>query len=222
MTRYQAAADILLALTLLGVSGLTAVSLLRLVPEGGRLVILILVQGLLLLGGVRTLLTLRGQRWRNIGLRPVRMADLARGLVALVSCLGVNLLFTGLLFLAVPEAIQTHLDQLNTLAQQLKAGVPLAVLFTVLCFVGVYEEIFARGFLLTRCQVVLEGAWGPILFSSLLFGLGHVYQGWIGVAQTTLVGIVLAVFTLRWGGLGPAMIAHAALDIVSISLMGTP
>jgi membrane protease YdiL (CAAX protease family) len=83
-------------------------------------------------------------------------------------------------------------------------------------FVGVYEELTARGFLLARCRTAFDGVWAPVLLSSLLFGLGHVYQGWIGVVQTTVIGTVFAVYTVRWGTVWPAILAHALLNTLSV------
>ena len=42
------------------------------------------------------------------------------------------------------------------------------------------------------------------------------YQGLYGVVQTALLGLVLAVFTLRWRTLWPAILAHAAVNILSV------
>lgn len=220
LTRGQALGDVLLSLALLGVSGVAALSLAPLLGAGRQIPALMLIQGLLLLGGLRALLGLRGQRWRCIGFRSLRPIDLARGVVAFASALGANLLFTTALFLAAPEAVQGHIERLGVLAGRLGEGIPAPALVALLCFVGVYEELFARGFLLRRCQAALGGAWGPVVVSSFLFGLGHAYQGWIGVAQTALVGAVLAAYTLRWGALWPAIIAHALLNIASIVLIG--
>jgi membrane protease YdiL (CAAX protease family) len=66
---------------------------------------------------------------------------------------------------------------------------------------------------------VFDGVWAPVLVSSVLFGLGHVYQGWIGVAQTTVIGAIFAIFTVRWATLWPAIMAHAALNTLSVAAL---
>ena len=218
--RGRAFGDILLALGLLAASGLVAVPVVELFPGSMRVPVLMLVQGVMILLGLRVLLTLRAQRWTDIGLERLRGRDAGRGLLAFGVCMVSNLLLTSLLFVLMPEAVQSHLDGLGALATRFSEGVPAIVLVGLFCFVGVYEELFARGFLLSRCRDLIGGAWGPVLLSSCLFGLGHAYQGWIGIAQTSLVGAVLAAFTVRWRTLWPAIIAHAALDITSIALLG--
>ena len=80
-------------------------------------------------------------------------------------------------------------------------------------FVGFYEEVVARGFLLARCRVLLHTRWAAVLLSSLLFGLAHLYQGWGGVVLTAIVGAVFAGITLRWGTLWPVILAHAGLKL---------
>jgi membrane protease YdiL (CAAX protease family) len=60
----------------------------------------------------------------------------------------------------------------------------------------------------------------PIVFSSVLFGLGHFYQGIYGIVQTALFGAVLAALTLRWGTLWPAIFAHAAVNMLSVVELG--
>ena len=82
--------------------------------------------------------------------------------------------------------------------------------------VGRNEEVLARGLLLARSRVLFGGTWLPVVFSAVLFGLGHFYQGAYGVVQTALFGVVLAVFTLRWGTLWPAIMAHASINMLSV------
>jgi membrane protease YdiL (CAAX protease family) len=85
--------------------------------------------------------------------------------------------------------------------------------------VGAYEELSARGFLLARCRAALGGVWPPVLLSSLVFGLGHLYQGVLGVLQTAVIGVILALYTVHWGTLWPAIIAHALLNTLSIAAL---
>ena len=60
---------------------------------------------------------------------------------------------------------------------------------------GVCEEILYRGLLLATL-VSLVGTWPAVAITSLIFGLGHAYQGISGIAKTGLVGLVLALFTV--------------------------
>jgi membrane protease YdiL (CAAX protease family) len=111
------------------------------------------------------------------------------------------------------------------LADALAGDAPFAAVALSMLFVGFYEEVLARGLLLQRCRRLfsevagpLGAVWLPVLVSSALFGAAHGYQGWLGVAQTGLIGIVLALLTLRWGTLWPAILAHAMLNAGSLTL----
>jgi uncharacterized protein len=76
------------------------------------------------------------------------------------------------------------------------------------------EEFLYRGF----AQSVLEKAVGGsvvagILLSSIVFALGHIYQGKRGLLVTFLVGIVFAGARVWTGGLVASVIAHFATDL---------
>ncbi len=66
-----------------------------------------------------------------------------------------------------------------------------------------------------RCN----GVWAPVVVSSVLFALGHVYQGWVGVSQTTLTGAIFAASRMPWTTLWPAIMTHAALNTFSVLAM---
>lgn len=212
----RAAFDVAAALGLFVLSGVLAASAASYLPGALRLPVVVVLQGGLVIAITGILLAWRRQRWRTIRLVPPLPGDAPRSLLAFAACLAVNLVFIYMLYGAFPEIVEAHSERLGFFARQLSGGLSFPLLVLVLGFVGVYEEIFARGLLLARCRSLFSGTWTPVLISSLLFGLGHLYQGWIGVAQTTLIGIVLALLVIRWGTLWPAIIAHALLDVSSI------
>lgn len=218
MNRRQAWIDIVLALVLVGVSGVV-VSLLSIFIGRQQIFLLLILQGFAVLVGLRFLLAMRGQGWRQIGLQAITSKDFSRVLIALFSCIGANIALTLIIASSNPQSLQNHMDQLQGIATLLNKKMSFIGIVTMMFFVGVYEEIMARGFLLSRCQTALGGKWAPILLSSFLFGLGHIYQGGVGVAQTTVFGIVLAALTLRWGTLWPAIFAHAILNTFSLAML---
>ncbi len=79
---------------------------------------------------------------------------------------------------------------------------------------GICEELLYRGFLL---QYLLPGfgIWASVGLTSLVFGLGHVYQGVGGVLKTGLFGVVMAGLVVLSGSIWPAVALHAAIDLVS-------
>ncbi|NOU30916.1 MAG: CPBP family intramembrane metalloprotease [Polyangiaceae bacterium] len=101
--------------------------------------------------------------------------------------------------------------------------VPLVPALFVALFAGVYEELAFRGFLLTRVRTLLgaqEGVRGggrevaAVILSAVFFGLGHLYQGPLGVAQTLVAGLVLGAIAAYRRSIVASMVAHVAVDVL--------
>jgi membrane protease YdiL (CAAX protease family) len=221
MSRWQALVDVVLALALTVAAGLSAGVLGQILLLRFQLPLLLVLalQGVIILAGLHALLLWRRQSWRDMGLVPFQRGDVLRALQALLLVFAVNIATSGLASQLSPELVETHKQGLAGVAESLTEGLSLAVVAAIMLFVGFYEELLARGFLLRRSRDLLAGIWGPVLLSSFLFGLGHFYQGWYGVVQTALVGVVFARLTLRWGTLWPAILAHAALNTLSLAAL---
>lgn len=79
---------------------------------------------------------------------------------------------------------------------------------------AVLEEGY-RAFSLSRLWRVWPEPTGRVLVicgASLLFGIGHVYQGAVGMGGTALIGAVLGAHYLRHGRVLPLIIAHGLYD----------
>jgi len=84
------------------------------------------------------------------------------------------------------------------------------------------EELIWRGFLLTRLAHVMGGSrralWGSVAFSSVLFGMLHVYQGFAGVVTTGMIGLVFCVFfVLLKRNLWALIFAHGLMHLMSFT-----
>ncbi len=77
---------------------------------------------------------------------------------------------------------------------------------------GICEEILYRGLLMTSLATAF-GLWPAVVLSSLVFGMGHTYQGAGGVLRTALVGLVMALVVVFTGSLIAAMVMHVVIDI---------
>ncbi len=219
MSRHRAWLEILLVLVLVAVSGM-AVAVLAEASDGRMpLSMLLVLQGAVILVGLTMLLAHAGQRWGDVGLRAIQARDLWRALLLFAACIGANLLLMLFVYVVVPDYVREHVYRLQDIASRLADGLPITAIAATMFFVGVYEELTARGFLLARFLTALHGLWAPVLLSSMLFGLGHVYQGWLGVAQTVVIGSVFAIYTVRWATLWPAILAHALLNTLSIAVL---
>lgn len=79
------------------------------------------------------------------------------------------------------------------------------------------EELLVRGFLLDRLTALFGGGQIAVTLavvtSSVLFGLGHAYQGTTGVIASIVAGVLYAVFYLLSGrNLWVTILAHGLLD----------
>jgi len=115
------------------------------------------------------------------------------------------------------RAIKEQMGELSNLAPQTPTENRLLDMVSITA--GVCEEILYRGLLLATL-VSLVGTWPAVAISSLIFGLGHAYQGISGIAKTGLVGLVLALLTVFSGSLFIAIVLHAVVDLTSGRIMG--
>ena len=83
---------------------------------------------------------------------------------------------------------------------------------------GICEEILYRGILLTLVAD-LVGTWPAVVITSVIFGLGHAYQGAAGIVKTGGVGLLMAVLTVFSGSIFVPMLLHVALDLCSGRMM---
>ena len=80
---------------------------------------------------------------------------------------------------------------------------------------AVLEEIVVVGYLVTRLTDVGARAWQAVLVSALLRGSYHLYQGFGGFVGNAVMGVVFALFYLRFKRVIPLIIAHTILDVVA-------
>lgn len=80
---------------------------------------------------------------------------------------------------------------------------------------GVTEELLFRGFLLRYLHTSpmhLPLIWAAV-FSALIFGMHHLYQGWRGVIGAAVAGLIFTAALLVTGSLWVGMAYHAAVDL---------
>ena len=99
--------------------------------------------------------------------------------------------------------------------------ISLTVAWTLAAF---GEEFVYRGYLLTRIARVLGDtprAWlGALVVTSILFGVGHQYQGLSGMITAGLGGFVFGLLYLVTGrNLWASVIAHGTMDTVGFLLL---
>jgi len=98
--------------------------------------------------------------------------------------------------------------------------IPQIVLaFGLVAVVGVAEETIFRGYLLLRFGATMRNMTLAVVVSSLIFSLGHGYEGTAGLATVGLMGVLLCVVYLWRGSLVAPMVVHFLQDFVGIVLV---
>ncbi|RIX30922.1 CPBP family intramembrane glutamic endopeptidase [Amnibacterium setariae] len=131
------------------------------------------------------------------------------GGVLLAACIGVPGL--ALYFGAVALGLNLNVDT-SGIGPQWYA-VPVLVLSAARA--AVQEEVIVVAFLVDRLDAKGWRPWAVLLTSALLRGSYHLYQGFGGFVGNAVMGVVFVLVYRRWGRLGPLLVAHFVLDLVS-------
>lgn len=150
-------------------------------------------------------------------------ALMASAIAVAILVAGVDLLKDPTLELAAPKHFGLRGISDPRVLEEL-AAVPLAVGLPLMCFVGVYEEILFRGFLMSRMKTLFggEGAGAAMLAvvgSSLAFAAVHTYKDALGIGVTFLLGVAFATVAMLRKQIYSGMIAHALLDLTVLGAL---
>jgi len=94
------------------------------------------------------------------------------------------------------------------------AQLVLAVVLVVV--VAITEETIFRGYLLLRMSAISRSTVVAAIVSSLIFAIGHGYEGMAGVATVAMMGMIFAWVYLWRGSLVAPMTMHFLQDFVVI------
>jgi uncharacterized protein len=168
-------------------------------------------------------LRLRGQGWKDVGLRPARPLGkfLFIGIAVGVGMEALELFATQPVLTSVLGK-GPDLSLLNSLIGNVKVLVVALVLAWVLAALG--EEIVWRGYLMNRMAGVIGGSKGGWMISfilvAILFGFAHFPQGVTGIAENIIDGAILGLLYLATGrNLLAPIIAHGIQDTVDVLLI---
>jgi membrane protease YdiL (CAAX protease family) len=88
---------------------------------------------------------------------------------------------------------------------------------------GLFEEMFFRGYLITRLRTLFSdsrvGSVAAVVLAAAFFGYGHMYyQGLRGLITTMAIGLALGTMFLRLRrNLWPIILVHAVVDSISMT-----
>jgi uncharacterized protein len=117
---------------------------------------------------------------------------------------------------------QPDLEDFRALTGNLKLTLLFVTLTWLLAAYG--EEMVYRGYLMNRVADLLNRTRPAWIISLILvhvaFALAHAYQGWTGVIDEGLMGLLLGVIYLRTGrNLAVPIIAHGIGDTIDFLLI---
>jgi len=103
-----------------------------------------------------------------------------------------------------------------------KAVLPAAIVAMLVAGFG--EETVFRGFMFERLGKLFGDSRAStifiVAFTSLLFGLSHYFsQGWVGVEQATITGLVFGTIFAATKNIWMVMIAHACFDLTALAMI---
>ena len=88
------------------------------------------------------------------------------------------------------------------------SGTDYLLALVLLAVVAVAEETVFRGYLIRRFNQVTGSVRFAVILSSLIFALGHAYQGPIAIVATGAIGVAFAAVYLRRGSLVAPTVMH--------------
>lgn len=167
-------------------------------------------------------LRLRGQSWRDLGLKgPRTLASLALGALIVI-----GVFVTAMLSHAVITPLLAQLLGSTERTMPNVATLPdyLIMLVIVWTTAAIGEELLFRGFLMTRIAELFgetklgwAAAW---LIAAALFGAAHAYQGVAGMLLAATAGAVFGMwYLLGRRNLIPLMIAHGLVSTTGVTLV---
>ncbi len=177
-------------------------------------VALSLIDALLLVGLVFAFLIVHGERPASVLFGPRdawREALLGALLVPAVFLVAVIVLVT--VQLVAPSLHNVVRNPLETLIRSPGTAALLALVAVVSG--GVREEV-QRAFILHRFEQYLGGAPVGLVLFSLVFGAGHVIQGWDAAVTTAVLGAFWGVIYLARRSIVAPMVSHAGFDLAEI------
>lgn len=176
-------------------------------------IFLVMIRGGLLLAIIGIILRNRRQKIASIGWCSQRwwMTGLFGLAGAAAAFVGLSAVI-GLMYLVFPSGYAAMQRNPERIIEEIPKLHPL-ILCLIALFVGIYEEIIFRGFLLTRLRRATGSAVLAVVVSAVLFAAPHAAtQETVAVVPILMLGLVWAILTLWRRSVIPAVIAHALFD----------
>lgn len=171
---------------------------------------------------------LRGETWESFGLIVPKswMRIVGLGVLLFLFIILYSATIAPAISKAVAELTASSPNRAGEFFASMKGNLPLLLLLLPLTwlFVAFGEEVFYRGYLMTRFAQFLgesRTAWViALLTQAVIFGAAHSYQGPVGMVGAGILGLISGAATLLWRrNLWPAIIAHGLVDTLGFILI---
>jgi uncharacterized protein len=129
--------------------------------------------------------------------------------VALAAAIGVP----GLLLVWAAATLGLNAQIVPAALQPVWWAVPVLILKAIEN--AVLEEVIVVGYLMTRLRQMRLRPWHVVAISAVLRGSYHLYQGFGAFVGNAVMGVVFALFFLRFKRVTPLIVAHTLLDVVA-------
>jgi membrane protease YdiL (CAAX protease family) len=159
-----------------------------------------------------------GQTLRQLGLRFKNLSgEFSSAFWALVIIYGIQMIFPLIAFWISPEFVSKIAKQRFGVATMFP---PASTLFLVgfTLFVGFYEELVFRGFLISRLRNIFGSAFIAVIVSSILFGVIHFYQDYLAMFQIVTIAMVLGTLYVRRKSLISPILVHTVFNFINIMM----
>ena len=112
-----------------------------------------------------------------------------------------------------------HHSPLQSAGHLVARDLTLPTIIVVSCLNAFYEELFVSGYLINAVKP-RRGLWPAVNASMALRLAYHLYQGGTAVVSILPVGLVFGYWYGRYNRLWPLVLAHVAIDVVSLASLG--
>ena len=161
-----------------------------------------------------------GELLSNFGIKPFRiLPDFLGGIgIYLLAELTTHIFWIAIAFLEQHSVL--HLSRYHYNPFSPPSGDGAYEILAVRCLaIGMTEEIIFRTYLIHRFEKLFESTGLALLFSTVLFGAVHIYQGIHGFLSAIVLGFIYGSLFCLFRRLWPLALAHAIWDFMSFATM---
>ena len=171
-------------------------------------------------GWIHYCLALRHQTLRSLGITVDRLViNTMLGLVALGAAYGLIIPWALAMQAFAPETAQGFHKNAEAIMSFFPRQSPLRFLWLALV-IGFYEELFFRGFLMTRLRRLLGGWTWAAIVSSIVFVAPHmIEQEPIALVPIAILAAIFCVVTIWRRSIVPALVAHWLFNLSQFLLL---